>query len=431
MEFQKLANLRPGLPMGMLAEAFGDAWQSPEYGDLGRIRVPRKNEKKFAARLDAGQMIGELSFSTGFPESHRIEGLFVCMRLDKALAQRPQLTPLPAAADGNGADIAAFIDRSEPGYDIVIQAKGQQVSDIILRSRDAVYPAFEPADPGLKDAFNIWPGEAQLLPASLRGAEWENGWAFGLPPGIEHQHWPLNPRHGYPLRHAFTLRLPPEYRVKSEKLVALSLFVGDMAENAPDLEGFDPTQLVSHPQSFTMEDAICRSYVAIWLTQEEFDGPLCYPPMPPATAQALDFAEIKWMSDGYALHFAAPRDGSGERLAWPPGEGKDDLRAAFPISSALRQEDPNVGIPPREEDEEDGAERAYIAMFSDEGEKLGFARFHEAPHVHHLGGTMYGNAESMYFGPYYLEFHEDFAGCNLAGGDIQIDLKRMVLNWSH
>jgi hypothetical protein len=61
--------------------------------------------------------------------------------------------------------------------------------------------------------------------------------------------------------------------------VALSLFVGDMAENAPKLDGFVPQLMVSHPQSFAMEDVICRKYVGIWLTQDEFEGPPCHPPM--------------------------------------------------------------------------------------------------------------------------------------------------------
>jgi hypothetical protein len=52
-----------------------------------------------------------------------------------------------------------------------------------------------------------------------------------------------------------------------------------MAENAPKLDGFVPQLMVSHPQSFAMEDVICRKYVGIWLTQDEFEGPPCHPPM--------------------------------------------------------------------------------------------------------------------------------------------------------
>ncbi|WP_426342208.1 hypothetical protein ACN9MZ_11185 [Pseudoduganella sp. S-14] len=97
------------------------------------------------------------------------------------------------------------------------------------------------------------------------------------------------------------------------------------------------------------------------------------------------------------------------------------------MPSVVREDAPNVGLPARDEDDD---EACYVSMFSEQGEELGLERFHEAPHVHHLGGTMYGDAGRMHFGPYYLEFHQDFGGCNLAGGDIQIDLKRMVLNWS-
>jgi hypothetical protein len=422
MNFLQLANLRPGQPMSALADAIGESWKAPEYIDLGLVRLTKKNEKKFWAKLDTDQRIGELSFSTGFPENHRIEGLYLCMLIEKALLIRPQLTVLDANLDDQRSGTTVYLDRSEEGYDIEVHSNGKSISNITLRSRSSIFPSFEPADSNLKQAFDVWPVEGRKLPDQERGAEWAGGWTFGLPPGIQSKHWPLDPEKGYPLRHAFTLHLPPQYRVKGMDLVALSFFVGDEDDGGHKVDGFDPEKIERHPHGFNMEDSIYRPYVGIWLSQEEFDGPLCQPPI-------MKGRGPKWYARGYAATFNAPRGADKIRFAWPDGQARADLTVAFPLSIASRDADPNVGKPPRGRDS--GDDNSYTPIFSERGKELDLERFHAAPHVHHLGGTMYGGDWNMRFGPYYLEFHEDFADFNFAGGDMQIDLKRMALNWSH
>lgn len=422
MDFLELASLRPGQPMAALASAIGNEWKIPAFSQLGHVRLEKKNEKKFSARLDTAQRIGILDFSTGFPEVHRIEGLHVCMLMEKALAVRPQLA---LQDEGEGALALLYIDRSEPGYDIEVRSNGKAIASITLRARDAAFPDVEPPDPHLTKVFDLIAGDPCVLAGGDRGPAWAGGWTFGLPPGIAQRHWPLHPEYGYPLRHAFTVHLPPEYRVRGDDLVAFSFFVGDSEENAPELEGFDPGAAENHPQTCYMEDLIARSYAGIWLTQQEFDGPLCHPPMSTEEARALGSGELDWMVNGYAALAAASHRGDKAKPGWPD-EATPNLATAFPLAVALREGDPNAGKPPRSR-----SEGGYIPWSSDEGEKLNLVRFYEAPHVNHLGGTMYGSGEDQHFGPYYLEFHEDFAAFNFAGGDMQIDLKRMALNWSH
>src|SRR6185295_3220057 len=57
----------------------------------------------------------------------------------------------------------------------------------------------------------------------------DHGWVFGLPPGISSEQWPLDPVTGFPLMHGFTLKLPDDYRVHGEDIVAVSFFA-----TAPD-----------------------------------------------------------------------------------------------------------------------------------------------------------------------------------------------------
>ena len=52
----------------------------------------------------------------------------------------------------------------------------------------------------------------------------DQGWVYGLPPGISSEQWPLDPVTGFPLMHGFTLLLPEDYRVHGADIVALSFF---------------------------------------------------------------------------------------------------------------------------------------------------------------------------------------------------------------
>jgi hypothetical protein len=61
----------------------------------------------------------------------------------------------------------------------------------------------QPTCPLPSRAYNL-----QLLHEEGRPGPGSHGRCFGLPPGILPQQWPLDPRTGYPLVQAFTLRLP-------------------------------------------------------------------------------------------------------------------------------------------------------------------------------------------------------------------------------
>jgi hypothetical protein len=129
----------------------------------------------------------------------------------------------------------------------------------------------------------------------------DDGWCFGLPPGISPERWPLDTTNGYPLMHGFTIRLPEDYRLHGPDLVALSFFAtapdhndGGPTINAeiealigaanpeppsdPDLRPFWEAERRRHPRLHRMTDILGCCYAAILLTEEEFDGPLCEPP---------------------------------------------------------------------------------------------------------------------------------------------------------
>lgn len=99
---------------------------------------------------------------------------------------------------------------------------------------------------------------------------------------------------------------------------------------------------------------------------------------------------------------------------------------AFPIRSAVRDNDPNVGKPARAREHQCKAS-GYIPAYSDKGIELDLGRWAE---LAHLGGTMAPNQGYPDFGPYYLEFEEAFGGFNFGGGNAQLDLEKMQLDWA-
>ncbi len=142
-----------------------------------------------------------------------------------------------------------------------------------------------------------------LLPHPIReNMPRQQGWCFGLPPGITPEQWPLDPNNGFPLNHGFTLLLPEDYRIYGPEIVALSFFAVapehndggtpcieellDVFENFesgippedPDLYVFWLAEKQRHPRLFRMEDILGCSYAVILLTQQEFNGPFCEPP---------------------------------------------------------------------------------------------------------------------------------------------------------
>ncbi|MEN3346849.1 MAG: hypothetical protein V7632_484 [Bradyrhizobium sp.] len=131
-----------------------------------------------------------------------------------------------------------------------------------------------------------------------RGTDHDNGWCYGLPPGIRPEQWPLSPYDGFPMQHCFTLRLPVQYRARGEAYVALAMFADQQYDEPIEVDAvakYLAAETVErpsegnllpywsyrqnrHPTECRMKDIIDHNFAAIWLTEAEFAGPLCAPP---------------------------------------------------------------------------------------------------------------------------------------------------------
>ena len=164
----------------------------------------------------------------------------------------------------------------------------------------------------------------------------DQGWVYGLPPGITTAQWPLDPVTGYPLMHGFTLKLPDDYRVHGEDIVALSFFATAPDHNdggAPD----DPEireavqARPAHPRLHRMTDILDYEYAALLLTRAEYDGAFATPPEP------LDLATAerpRWLVVGgaAAFHESAPNYAKKRFASSPrtvPAENRHRDQAAY------------------------------------------------------------------------------------------------------
>lgn len=296
------------------------------------------------------------------------------------------------------------------------------------------------ADPTLTKAFDLRLEKPRHLPTTARAAEWAGGWTRGMPPGISTDQWPLSPASGHPMRHAFTLHVPPEYRTQGQERVAISVFVDDQAEefdSCSEIEAFFDAPLSATPpddaslhafwchrrarhlHQHDMKDILGTAYAALWLTQDEFDAALC---LPPHVDSALVEGHPMWLSPGT---YGTCRDADCSREHTTRG-CMLGVSTACAISAILREGDPNVGKPAREWEHECEAS-GYIPAFSDEGTALDLGRWSG---VAHLGGTMTPVQGYPDFGPYYLEFEESFGEFNFGTGNAQLDLQQMELDWA-
>lgn len=297
-----------------------------------------------------------------------------------------------------------------------------------------------------------------------------DGWAFGLPPGISPVEWPLDPNTGWPLMHGFTLRLPPEYRCHGNDIVAISFFAAspDMNEELvhnpaigaamtaatppddPALRPFWAAEQDRHLRLHRMTDILDASYALILLTEAEFNGPLCRPPVIDSPALDPKIAP-DWMTIGSAASFTAVTvhpDAGGpnpplglavedygviKSLGGVP-EARPDFNRALQLTP--RAEDPNAGKAPQETWDDGPADNGYQNFFYWEDGKIGAEnyRIHDWAKDHeenHLGGTMrpiQGTPEG--FGPFYVGFTEDMGGYNFGGGTAQLDFQNVRFDWA-
>jgi hypothetical protein len=271
-----------------------------------------------------------------------------------------------------------------------------------------------------------------------------HGWVFGLPPGIRPEQWPLDPNNGFPLMHGFTLWLPTDYRVHGPDLVALSFFA-----TAPDHNNGGPFEVAgareaveaasgTHPRLHRMRDILGCDYAVILLTDVEFRGPPCRPPAVEnrTGAQAPDWlttgsAAAYWKDCGAMTGSPAHSHYLLELLGEPPPH---DLAFHRAIHWTPREQDPNAGIPPREEWalEKTGYQPYFYwldgKIASENWREHEWAKGHRD---NHIGGTMRPAQNIPEFSPYYVEFDESFGGYNFGGdGNAQLDFRDMKFDWA-
>src|SRR5215471_8265416 len=202
-----------------LAQSMGQAWAPPRAASQGYVTVLAK-PYGFAARIDVTGRIGWLTFHAEQPPFHggflpgvAIAGLNIGMTFEAARTARPGLEQIEAAPIF---DIVRYADRTEDGARLFASFRKGLLTAITLEQEGRIYPAplapFEGQRP--KTVYGAHLGADAMLPRRDRGTLWRQGWCHGLPPGLIAAQWPLSHQCGHPMRHAFTLRLPEEYRVK-------------------------------------------------------------------------------------------------------------------------------------------------------------------------------------------------------------------------
>jgi len=288
-----------------------------------------------------------------------------------------------------------------------------------------------------------------------------HGWCFGFPPGITQEQWPLDRLNGFPLKHAFTLLLPDEYRCHGPEIVALSFFGiaknehhdGGATPSPPivlALEATEPPtdQLLrklwhadrsGHPRTHRMLDILDCEYAAILLTQAEFEGPFCHPPDYDYPPMLYGIPRPRWLEVGTAFshweeNVGSSREPPFEQLAifrdfgQIPDKTLEFNRAVYWTPRAT---DPNAGKAPEETYGEGVAKSGYQdPHYRLDGKYMthDWADGHEAMHI---GGTMAPSQQiPQGFGPYYVEFEEILGGFNFGAGNAQLDFQNMKFDWA-
>lgn len=280
----------------------------------------------------------------------------------------------------------------------------------------------------------------------------EDGWCFGLPPGIAPDQWPLDPVTGYPLMHGFTLLLPEDYRVHGPEIVALSFFstpadgndggragwredVAALIDTPPSERPDDPLLhpwwervCAAHPRLHRMRDILHYGYAVVLLTQAEFDAPGCVPPEPVADPRH-DLPPPEWLSRGSASAYEK-FSGRGDFDSTP-----DPWSIHRPLRAIARERDENAGLGPRESWDDEPTDTGYRNYFYWEGGVVAAENWREhdwaAGHEpNHVGGTMRPVQGIPEFSPYYIGFEETLGGYNFGGGNAQLDFRDMKFDWA-
>lgn len=301
-----------------------------------------------------------------------------------------------------------------------------------------------------------------LTRSVVRAGDDNHGWAFGLPPGIAPEQWPLDPVSGYPLMHGFTLLLPPDYRVHGPDVVALSFFAtapdqndgGAIPDEAlrraivegvaddPDIRFFAERARLAHPRLHRFQDILGYEYALILLTAAEFESDFRPPPDMPDLPILARSIEPAWLAIGSALAFyrntgaplaERPEESYGYKLLGSePASALEENRA---IRWTPRAIDPNAGKAPEDYFSGDAAPSGYQNYFywKDCVIDRGNFREHDWASGHksnHIGGTMRPVQGIPSMSPFYVGFEEYFGGYNFGSGNAQLDFLDMKFDWA-
>ena len=228
----------------------------------------------------------------------------------------------------------------------------------------------QPTRPLPSRAYNL-----KLLHEEGRPGPDSHGWCFGLPPGILPQQWPLDPQTGYPLVHAFTLRLPDDHRCHGPEIAGVSLFaccsehsdggtspdeaileamIGEAPPRDARYRPFWDARSAAHPRLYRMADILGDSFAAILLTEDELNGPLCAVPETRAAQGLSSHNKPGWLARGSGRDFFDSHVGASsvkanhwvyKTLGGIP-EARPDWNRALRWSP--RAADPNAGMAPQD-----------------------------------------------------------------------------------
>ncbi|PDT73524.1 hypothetical protein CO675_29750 [Bradyrhizobium sp. C9] len=257
------------------------------------------------------------------------------------------------------------------------------------------------------------------------------------------------------MQHCFTLRVPTQYRAKGDAYVALAMFADQQYDEPDEIDAVaqylaaetiarpsDPNLLPyfayrknRHPMEFRMKDIIDHNFAAIWLTEIEFAGPFCRPPELVGNPLLENNPPPRWLVKGAARTAFDVNVGRSRRIDelektyWYRlfGGIPETGHHAYGIALAPRDDDPNVGKPPRDHLLHKGELGDYIAPYDEQGRARGLERLHGR---NHLGGTMFPNQWTPKYSATYLEIEEHFGGFNFGGGNGQLDLASMEFDWA-
>jgi hypothetical protein len=443
-----LAAIRPGDPKEKLAAAMGERWREPRPEEAGWIKYLEEHFR-FVARLDSDGNVGQTKFLYNFDSGAQVEGLYMLMPEADVLKTQPQLK-LSDAPPNYPYRFGTLTLKN--GVELFVEVGHGRITRMSIDNPLAAYPdrgSLPLATPSQTFDVSIVPG---LRP---RGSVAPNGWCCGLPRGISSLQWPLSSKCGFPLEHHFTVRVPEPYRVKGPQYVALALFsdsssetkvsdaVSDLMNIAfdgrelpetvePDLQTFLDHLRNRHPMEFRSKDILYSTFAAIWLTEEEFTGAECEPPAPVQTrANAMcrlpDWLEASsaerlfgWdgkeeFNKNYALH----------RLA---GRKPLDKWELLLIRTAEFEGDPNTGRMPVDRFDMSSNKDGYVPKYSEEWDALNIDVSYDDLH---FGGTASPMQAMPDLSPFYIEFEERLGMLNFGGGNGQLDLISMQIDWAH